>query len=529
MLKTERYAEEVRAFLRTNRGFSTKPALRDGTTIPDWYLRKMTADGGEFYTSLNQNNQYIASKYTVGHRADTDGFWRPEVEDEADGTEEVVFHKQGTTKKTLKYLAFNRPSGLTAAEACDLLSRPCYRALAQLADTNDIAAIELGDTTLYVHTWAHKRDRQLTERRTNTSVEIDLPGESPADRHLFAEEILTEFTTIADEHIDSIASDRAAALLLRQLHDDSFETTETRVRHSHRLKGTLGYDEPSDVPDGTSIWRSFDVIPPTELEDCLQAMTTELVEEEDQAGRYAVVDATHMHAWANTRQEIENGDIEGASWGVHEGQFYGYKAYLVIDAAIELPVAALLTTGKRNDQRMFVPLIEKYDDLYDTADLEAVFADAGFDSTSNREKCQEILDTPLMTAINPRRSSPLKALKDEIKSLFEDHSEEIETVHDALELLPQTLLSDYGVETDNDEHNYIIHAIKERMNRHLRAGVERVISRLKSFAGLERPRARKEKNVRTHMLLSVVSLVAVALTAKRCGKPSLMLSPSRII
>jgi hypothetical protein len=166
MLKTEHYAEEVRAFLRTNHGFSTKPALRDGTTVPDWYLRKMTADGGDFYSSLNRNNQYIASKYTVGHRADNDGFWRPEFDDETEGTEEVVFHKQGTAKKTLKYLAFNRPSGLTAAEACDLLSRPCYRALVQLADTNDIAAIKFGDTTLYAHTrLGNSSLRSLTGQR----------------------------------------------------------------------------------------------------------------------------------------------------------------------------------------------------------------------------------------------------------------------------------------------------------------------------------------------------------------------------
>lgn len=252
MLKTDHYADAVRTFLRANRGFSTKSAIRDETDVPDWYLRKMTATEGEFYSSLNHNNQYIASKYTVGHRADTDGFWRPT------GTgDEVVFHRQGTTKQTLKYLAFNRPSGLTAAEAIELLGRPCYRALAQMTD-DDIATVEFGDTALYTHTWAHKRDRQLTERRTNTSVELDPSGARPADRHLFMEEILTEFTTIAAEHIDSIESDRAASLILRQLHDDSFETIETRVRHSRRLRGALGYDESSEVPDGTSVWRSFD-------------------------------------------------------------------------------------------------------------------------------------------------------------------------------------------------------------------------------------------------------------------------------
>lgn len=49
----------------------------------------------------------------------------------------------------------------------------------------------------------------------------------------------------------------------------------------------------------------------------------------------------------NHAREIENGDVEGASWGVHDGQFYGYKVYLVIDTAIELSVVALLATGKQ--------------------------------------------------------------------------------------------------------------------------------------------------------------------------------------
>lgn len=74
MLKTDHYAYAVRTFLRANRGFSTKFAIRDETDVPDWYLRKMTATEGEFYSSLNHNNQYVASKYIVGHRADTGGF-----------------------------------------------------------------------------------------------------------------------------------------------------------------------------------------------------------------------------------------------------------------------------------------------------------------------------------------------------------------------------------------------------------------------------------------------------------------------
>jgi hypothetical protein len=53
------------------------------------------------------------------------------------------------------------------------------------------------------------------------------------------------------------------------------------------------------------------------------------------------------------------------------------------------------------------------------------------------------------------------------------------------------------VEVGSVEETYIFQAIKERMHRHLRAGVERVFSRLKSFTGLDRVRARKENNVET--------------------------------
>jgi len=156
-------------------------------------------------------------------------------------------------------------------------------------------------------------------------------------------------------------------------------------------------------------------------------------------------------------------------------------------------------------------------------------ADAGFDSQDNREFCQERLECPLLTAINPRRSSPLATIKEEIKELFEEHGEEIDSPYDALERLPQEQLSEYGVEVGSVEETYIFQAIKERMHRHLRAGVERVFSRLKSFTGLDRVRARKENNVETHVVLSAVALVAASLTAKRQNKPGLIRSPSRLI
>jgi len=74
-----------------------------------------------------------------------------------------------------------------------------------------------------------------------------------------------------------------------------------------------------------------------------------------------VIDGTHIAAWANTRDEIEDGDVDGASWGYHEGQFYGYKVFLVVDITLELPVSIVMATGSRNDSAAFEPLIEDSD------------------------------------------------------------------------------------------------------------------------------------------------------------------------
>ena len=118
----------VREYLRFHDEVASKDELRAGTDVPAWYIEQI-GSSNTFYTSLNHNREYVASKYIIGQRSTHDGFWRPEVDDGY-----AVFHRKETAKATLKYLAFNRPSGLTAPEADDLLDRRCYRPLRKLAD-----------------------------------------------------------------------------------------------------------------------------------------------------------------------------------------------------------------------------------------------------------------------------------------------------------------------------------------------------------------------------------------------------------
>jgi len=519
---TTAYKRTVREYLRTHGEVASKEELRAGTDVPAWYITQI-ASQDTFYTSLNHNNKYVASKHIVGRRSTYDGFWRPEVDDGV-----AVFHRMEDTKPTLKHLTFNRPSGLTAPEANELLGRRCYRPLQKLADQQEVHPVESSDPTVYAHIWPTLRDKQLAQRETDQPTDVT-PDDPAEDGYLYRDELLATFLSVAVSQIQSIPPERAAALVLRQFEGDSFDALERRLRRNHSFREALEYVEPEDVPDGTSLWRAFDDLKPDELRDCLQSMCEELLADHDHAGEFVVIDGTHIAAWANTREEIENGDVEGASWGTHEGSFYGYKVFLVVDAASELPVAITMETGKRNDTVAFEPLIEEFDERYDTDELQAALADAGFDSQDNREFCQDRLDCPLLTAINPRRSSSLKKIRDDIKQLFEEQEDGFDSPYEVLDELDQQLLSDYGVDVGSVEETYIFQAIKERMHRHLRTGVERVFSRLKSFTGLDRVRARKEDNVETHVVLSAVSLVAASLTAKQQNKPGLIRSPSRLI
>jgi len=66
----------------------------------------------------------------------------------------------------------------------------------------------------------------------------------------------------------------------------------------------------------------------------------------------------------------------------------------------ELPVAITMETGSTHDCSGFEPLIDEFEERYDTDELQAVLADAGFDSQGNRDYCQDSLGCPLLGAIN---------------------------------------------------------------------------------------------------------------------------------
>ena len=87
----EQHEETIRTYLRHHSEVVSKAQLRAGTDVPAWYINQI-ASQDTFYTSLNHNSKYVASKHIIGHRSTHDGFWRPAVDDGC-----AVFHRKETT------------------------------------------------------------------------------------------------------------------------------------------------------------------------------------------------------------------------------------------------------------------------------------------------------------------------------------------------------------------------------------------------------------------------------------------------
>jgi len=117
----------------------------------------------------------------------------------------------------------------------DLLDRRCYRALRNLADQQEIHAVEHRNTTVHVHSWPSLRDAQLSQRETDQPTDVS-PVDTDEEGYLYRDELLATFLSVAVSEIQSIPPERAAALVLRQFEGDSFDALERRLRRNHSFR-----------------------------------------------------------------------------------------------------------------------------------------------------------------------------------------------------------------------------------------------------------------------------------------------------
>ena len=454
-------------------------------------------------TSLNYDREYIASKRFISKKCDRKGFWRK------DGR---VFHVSGSISAVLKRLVTLTPWGLTEAEAEKLTGRECSRMLHAMVEKNT------AQRALINGVWVYGRKRnfplQLKERMTNDRVKIPSANDDNENGFIPLEEILK---TLNGENLHTETLTNLTTSLVMLLKSASNRDMDNILKLDARVRSLCGVENASGL-DYTTLCKRCGAL----QEITLRRRFTKLVRELQQVGtiqgRYLVVDATHLFAWASAKTKKDR-SLPFAAWGEHIDSFYGYKVHILIDSEAELPIGVRITPGNPHDSGMYLPLIRKAKEDLELDNVVAVFADGAYDDKLLRKGTRQVLHCELYAAMNPRRSVRLQAIKARIKDVFDRWGEKINTIEDALRYFGQKLLNEFGITLGTDEESYLVHALKERMNRHIRIAVERVWSRLKFATDFERPMFRKPSSVRKRVYLGIIAMLLVARTAIRIGIP----------
>ena len=368
----------------------------------------MTADelrcrlGESVITSLNHDREYIASRDYVSEHCDRKGFWSKNGK---------IFHTKGCISQVLQKL-IHTPWGVTEAEAEKLTGRECGRKLRAMVEAKEANRASING--VWVFGRLRRFDLQLKERMTNVRVKIPLNDEESDMLTIPLEEVMK---TLNDEDLHSETLVNLTASLVGLLKSASYRDMEHIIRLDSRIASICGVDRASGL-DHTTLCRMFGSL----QEITLKRLFTRLVKELQQVGvikgKFLVVDATHLFAWAS-RKTKDDKSLPFAAWGMHLDHFYGYKVHMLIDAESELPIGIRITPGNPHDSGMYIPLIRKAKADLELENAVAVFADGAYDDPDLRKETKKVLGCELFAAINPRRSKSLMAIKNRIKAVFE--------------------------------------------------------------------------------------------------------------
>ena len=493
---------------------STIMDLKENTGVTDQQYRRMVKDK-IITTSLNFEHNWVTLMNTIKKNKDHFGFFKYRIRKYSRTA--PVFHVKRDAKNTLSYLASKRPWGLSEKEAEELLERDCKRPLKELEKNNAIQSRILSGERVYLNRINKKADIQIKERKLNPKFKTDdKDEEDDVIGYIKYEEFCKTFKDAMNEMDErcQVSDDRITTLLMMFNTNRSLRTMETWVNFNQRIMEAVGLDWNIDH---STMCRDMGQIDERFLKKLFHHLVLKLHDKGIIKGKFLVVDATHIYAFCNTRKDTKKHGVEGASWGNHHGSFYGYKIHILIDAESEMPISMILSTGKDHDSPHFIPLLDDYDKNYDFKDIDALLADSGYDTKKFRKEVLKKTGGIFLPACNPRKSKILKRMKARVKKLFDTHGDNIQSVEDGFRYLGQTFLTHFGIELDGPADNKLVELISERLHRPLRAGVERVFSRLKALTSFERPKARELSTVMKTIWFCFIGQLVQALTAVEKG------------
>ena len=493
---------------------STVMDLRENTGVSDQQYRRMVKDK-IITTSLNFEHNWVTLMNTIKKNMDHFGFFKYRIRKYSRTV--PVFHVKRDAKNTLSYLASKRPWGLSEQDAEELLGRNCKRPLRELEKNNSIQSRIQNSERVYLNRINKKADIQIKERKLNPRFKTDENDEEEdVVGYVKYEEFCKTFWDALNDMDErcQVSDDRITTLLLMFNTNRSLRTMETWVNFNQRIMEAVGLDWNIDH---STMCRDMSQIDEKYLKKLFHHLVLKLHDKGIIKGKFLVVDATHIYAFCNTRKNTHKNGVEAASWGDHHGSFYGYKIHILIDAESEMPISMILSTGKDHDSPHFIPLLDDYDKNNDFKNVYALLADSGYDTTEFRKEVLNKTGGIFLPACNPRKSKILKRMKARVKKLFDTHGDNIRSVEDGLMYLGQTFLTHFGIELDDQLDNKLIELISERLHRPLRAGVERVFSRLKALTSFERPKARELSTVMKTIWFCFIGQLVQALTAVEKG------------
>ena len=219
-------------------------------------------------------------------------------------------------------------------------------------------------------------------------------------------------------------------------------------------------------------------------------LTMMLIESGTLIGKVIAVDSTHIEAYSGRAMDNVTGrsDPDARVGRGRRGFILGYRVHTVCCADSELPIAYTVAPCNENDKLYFEPLLERTRRL--GVGFKTVVADSQYNSENVRNAAEWLGAEPIIPV---RRDSRVR------RALM------------------------VGRDFVAKGSRRVVRLFRKRW------GIERMFGRAKNWLMLDGLRVRGLTEVVIHVSLSMISMLAVAVTAVRLGTPRLVRCIKRFV
>jgi transposase, IS5 family len=301
------------------------------------------------------------------------------------------------------------------------------------------------------------------------------------------------------------------------------------VRDHSDLRELLGCIHDEDMPSIDSVYRFLKKvrIHGDSLEACIAGVQSSLKTKKPGLGQDLAIDASDIPAYANGQRFVSNGGRErapeeysdpDASWGHRSavstrkgGGFYGYRLHAAVCTATELPVAWTVETARDHETLSVSPLI----DMAKARGAKAATAalDKGYDNNRVYTECMEHDCLPLIPL---RQTASVKAGMHKPPQCEHGEWKFRGAEYDRQATKWECPTGECHPKTQRIKASRLHTMIPRETGRwwelyNRRASVERAFGRLKHEWGMTPLRVRGLEKVRTHVNLTMLTMLGCAL------------------